>query len=120
TAGMDRLANVVGAMKLVGAPVLVIDIGTAVTLDCLNADKQFIGGAILPGPLLQVQALKSYTSALPIVDLSGSTNTPADSTADAIRAGAILGLAGAIERLIIQTKLTLGAEAPVLVTGGYA
>jgi type III pantothenate kinase len=74
-AGIDRLANVAAAINEIGFPAIVVDAGSAVTLEAVSADGVFLGGAILPGFGLQATALHSGTASLPEVTLSAATPT---------------------------------------------
>ena len=82
TLGMDRIAAVVGArVAEPSGPLLVVDAGTCITIDVLDADNCYHGGAILPGIQMKLHALNNYTAALPLVDLTpdesdGSTTLP--------------------------------------------
>lgn len=117
--GADRWMALLAARQLVPGPVCVIDCGTAVTVDALAADGQFLGGVILPGLELMRHALVHGTSGL--VSSEGSAATcQARSTADAIAAGVLYGLCGAIERIVTEHRALLGAEARVVLTGGDA
>jgi type III pantothenate kinase len=117
--GADRWMALLAARQLVPGPVCVVDCGTAVTVDALAADGQFLGGVILPGLELMRHALVHGTSGL--VSPEGSAATcQARSTADAIAAGVQYGLCGAIERIVAEHRVLLGAEARVVLTGGDA
>jgi type III pantothenate kinase len=99
--GVDRLIAMVAARALIptGA-LLVIGIGTATTVDLINAEHRFIGGNILPGPAMMTRALYYGTAALPMVQLEpGGSADFATDTQSAISAGVINAQAGAIERL---------------------
>ena len=95
TLGMDRIAAVVGArVACPSYPLLVVDAGTCITVDLLDQDNCYHGGAILPGMKMKLQALHEYTAALPLVELSekeldGSCITPSlgNSTRNSIVAG---------------------------------
>lgn len=119
-AGLDRLANAVGGVELAGAPVIIVDAGTAVTLDVVNAQGVFIGGAILPGAELWSAALSFHTAALPTVNLEAPERVIGTTTVENILSGIVYGLSGAIDRLVEVTRKELGSPAPVLLTGGGA
>ena len=118
--GIDRLANVVGAKLLYGAPAIVVDVGTAVTVDVLNADNIFVGGAIWAGPHTVSRALGANAAALHEVEISTPTNAIGRSTVECLQSGIMHGLLGGAERLIRHTRAELGTNAPVIVTGGGA
>lgn len=100
--GIDRLVGAWAASSRHDGPLAVVDAGSAVTVDWINADGAFAGGAILPGLALQTSSLGSGTDALPEVDwdIRERFAVPATNTADAIRLGILGGVAGAIDRLV--------------------
>ena len=101
TLGADRLAAAVGAyMKGRGRDVLVIDIGTCITYDFVNAEGEYIGGNISPGPKLRLKALNEHTSRLPLVSRHGVTPEVGYSTETAIRSGVMNGIRREIEGYI--------------------
>ena len=127
--GIDRLIGAFAAAQRFGAPLVVVDAGSAVTVDWVNADGVFCGGAIMPGLRLQSKALASGTDALPDISWEAATGQdgPGANTVDAIRLGVLTGLAAGIDRLAIQYKKDAnrppsgGDEPPTIVlTGGDA
>ncbi len=117
--GADRWAALVAARARSRGPACVVDAGTAVTIDALDADGVFRGGVILPGLMLQRAALLQGTS-----DITESEGRERDvlarSTADAVAAGTLFGLAGAIDRVLDEQALLLGTPPTVFVSGGDA
>lgn len=118
--GMDRLINAYAALKKFPSPLIVIDIGTAITFDVVTKNDIFVGGIIMPGINLQYKSLNEYTSKLPLVSSSISACAIGNSTETAISSGVIRGTAGAIESLICQCELELGEKATIVATGGQA
>lgn len=118
--GVDRLLAALAAREQVGRPVIVVDVGTAATVDAVDAEGRFIGGSILPGPSLGAWSLHQRTAALPEVDLSAPPAPQAigRDTVSAIRGGILLGMAGAVERLVAEQQAVLGGRAKVVGTGG--
>jgi type III pantothenate kinase len=106
--GLDRLLNSVAAnaMRPSSRPVIVIDSGTATTINCLNREGVFRGGAILPGLEMSAKALHHYTESLaeiPVQEMGGELPVvPGRNTRDAIRAGLFWGQVGAIRELVRQ------------------
>lgn len=93
TLGKDRLAALVGAYALQGGrPSLVIDAGTAITIDYLSADAVFSGGNIAPGISMRFRALSQFTDALPLISTEGEVKRMGDTTENAIRSGVIRGV----------------------------
>jgi type III pantothenate kinase len=124
TAGLDRLAAVVAVngLREPGRPAIVVDFGTAITVDAVAADGTFLGGAILPGVELAAQALETGTSQLPPVSTEFQTPPRAigESTQPAIRSGLFWGTIGAVQGLVEKAAGELGAKPLVAVTGGNA
>ena len=118
--GADRLANAVGAKATVGCPVIVVDFGTAITLDVVSADGAYLGGAILPGPEMAAEALYSKTARLPRVSLGRTDLAVGRSTDASIRSGIFHGTLGAIDALIERIRGELGVTCPAIATGGAA
>jgi type III pantothenate kinase len=121
--GQDRLADCVGAQFVVGAPAVIVGMGTATTVDILTA-KGYAGGIIAPGLGVMTQYLHERTALLPALNPADLLGGPAigKSTVDAMRAGCALGFAGMIGALLdaVTAELTKqGGPAPaVIVTGG--
>lgn len=116
--GHDRIAAAVGAMSRVpGENVLVIDAGTAITLDVVNSNGTFLGGNISPGLSIRFQALNNYTDKLPLVTAEGEVPIIGHDTITAIRSGVVLGLVSEIEGYITRIANELG-ELKVFITGG--
>ena len=101
TLGADRLAAAVGAYaKGGGREVLVIDVGTCITYDFVNADGEYVGGNISPGPRLRLQALNEFTARLPLVSRHGDIPEMGNTTETAIRSGVVNGIRREIEGYI--------------------
>lgn len=123
--GVDRVMAAVAANRLRHAekPAIVIDIGTAITIDLVSAEGAMEGGAILPGPRLSARALAEQTDRLPEIqfgDLSESPDAVGRSTEPAIRAGIFWGAVGAIRELIARQRDRLTIAPQVFLTGGAA
>ncbi|MBD3175235.1 MAG: type III pantothenate kinase [Armatimonadia bacterium] len=118
--GADRIANAVAAKARVGAPVIIVDFGTATTLDALDARGHYVGGAITLGPESTLAGLYGRTAQLPMVDLTEPSRAIGRSTQESIRSGVIHGLAGIIDGLVRRFRSELRAQAPTLATGGLA
>jgi len=121
TLGLDRAVALWGAIATYGGPVLVIDAGTGLTFTAAGADHQLLGGAILPGLQLQVQALGQGTAALPTLDLSAyDTELPprwAHNTPDAIASGILYTVLAGIRDFVTTWQHQFPAR-PILLTGG--
>jgi len=115
--GADRWAALIGARGLTPSAACVVDCGTAVTVDALSAEGEFLGGVIFPGLRLLRGSLVQGTGGIKLADGSDA-DCLARSTADGVAAGTLFGLAGAVERLIHEYRRTLGDSTQVLLTGG--
>lgn len=120
--GADRIVNSVAAFEQYRTALIIVDFGTAITLDCVSAKGEYLGGAIAPGLSISLEALGSRTAKLPKVDISSPpTNAIGANTIDAIKSGILYGYAGLIEGLIKRIKDQLKPEMPkVIATGGMA
>jgi type III pantothenate kinase len=121
--GIDRVAAAAAAVlvKEAGRPAIVIDCGTATTVDLVAADGRFLGGAILPGPGLLARALAEGTSRLPAVadlDTGALPPMPGRNTQQAIAAGIGFGMRGAVARLVAEAAVALGGDPQLFLTGG--
>jgi len=119
--GVDRLLNAAAAYDVLGEACVIVDAGTAVTVDFVDGQGTFHGGAIAPGARLQLKALHEHTSALPEIDF----RPPEDeafgrNTAQAMLQGVTQGIRGMVHRLIEQYAEHFGAYPMVIVTGGDA
>lgn len=122
--GIDRLAaaTAAGLVRRPGQGVIVVDCGTAATVDVVDMTGAFLGGAILPGPALMARALAEGTSRLPAVaalEQKSPPKMPGRSTQEAIAAGIGWGIRGAIARLVTEARAGLDTEADVILTGGW-
>ena len=119
--GADRLANAVAAHRRFGAPVVVVDFGTAVTFDVVDAHGNYIGGIIAPGLAAMTDYLHEKTALLPKIKIREIKSVVGKSTEEAMRIGAVQGYRGLVRELIESLKLQLKAKKlPVVATGGYA
>ena len=122
--GIDRVCAAAAAHAArAGRPVVVVDCGTATTVDMVSAAGEFLGGAILPGPALLARALAEGTSRLPEVaalDTAPPPPLPGRSTQAAIAAGIGWGMRGAVARLVAEAQTAIGGTADVILTGGSA
>lgn len=119
--GVDRLLGALAAYGAAGGAAVVVGVGTAVTVDAVDAAGRFLGGSILPSPSVGAWSLKQKTAALPEVTLSVGGPAPeavGRNTEAAIRSGLLLGTAGAVERLVDEQRKSLGGEVRVIATGG--
>lgn len=121
TIGPDRLANALAARRHYGAPSVVVDFGTAVTFDVVNAAGNYVGGIIAPGLAAMTTYLHEKTALLPKIEIRETKTVIGKSTTEAMLVGAVHGYRGLIRGLIEKLRGELGVEdLPVVATGGYA
>ncbi len=121
TIGPDRIANAVGAVSLLGAPVAAVDFGTAITTTVVTADRRIIGGSIGPGVRTAARALAAFTGRLPEVTALDESRLPepiGNDTHSAIKSGLIYGAIGAVRELLGRISEAIGAPVPAIATGG--
>ncbi len=119
--GVDRLLDAVAANRLRRSqrPAVVVDVGSAITVDLLSADGAFLGGAILPGIAMSARALNEFTDLLPLIDMSELALPPpavGTATEAAMRAGLFWGAVGAVRQLV--DRMAGPGRADVFLTGG--
>lgn len=119
--GPDRLANALAARTFFGAPAVVVDFGTAVTFDVVNADGNYAGGIIAPGLAAMTTYLHEKTALLPKIKIREIKRIIGKSTTEAMLIGAVHGYRGLIKELMNELRIELGSKKlPVIATGGYA
>jgi type III pantothenate kinase len=121
TIGPDRLANAVAARHRFGAPAVVVDFGTAVTFDVVDARGNYTGGIIAPGLAAMTNYLHEKTALLPKIKIREIKTAIGKSTEEAMLVGAVHGYRGLVRELIMELKRELRVKKlPVVATGGYA
>jgi type III pantothenate kinase len=125
--GADRLVNALAVARLYGTPSVVVDFGTATTLDCVAADGAYVGGAIAPGLELGLEALAARTAKLPRVELRAPDRAIGRDTVSAMQSGTILGYqalaAGLLERVRAELAEANGVrptDVKAIATGGLS
>jgi type III pantothenate kinase len=121
--GADRIAGAAGAVALhPGNDVIIIDLGTATTVEAVSADREYLGGAIAPGLLISVRALEQNTARLPKVEILRPEHTCGRSTVESIQSGLYYGQLGMLRELRdrLRRECYGGGDVVVLGTGGFA
>lgn len=118
--GVDRLCCAAAAYERLQQACVVVDLGTAITVDCVNPEGVFIGGAILPGLRMQARALHEGTAQLPLVEMAEPDGVFGDDTAGAIRHGVVTGVRGAVRGLVEAYATEINQWPVVVTTGGDA
>ncbi len=120
TIGIDRLCSAAAAYDTLKHACAIASFGTAITIDCVNDEGAFMGGAILPGLNLQAHALSDGTAQLPEISIEAPKEVFGGSTEDAIRNGIFIGAAGALREITERYAAELGTWPDLIVTGGHA
>jgi type III pantothenate kinase len=118
--GADRLVNAVALRARFGGPAVCVDFGTATTFDVVSAEGEYIGGSLMTGIEISLDALTERGARLPKVELAPPKTVIGKNTIDAIRSGVVFGYAGAIDAILRRLYEELGARVPVVATGGLA
>ena len=125
--GADRIAGAIGAVRAAASSggaknLIVVDMGTATTVDVITKNNEYLGGAILPGAAMSVHALSEGTAQLPSVEVVQPKNVCGSSTIEAIQSGVFYGQAGAVRELVSKMEESVfgGERAFVIGTGGFS
>lgn len=118
--GSDLLVSAVAGVAKYKMPLIIIDMGTATTVSVINREKEYIGGAILPGVVISHDALVNRTSKLQSIALEKPSKVIGTNTIDSIRSGLMYGNAGALDGIISHINEQMGEECNVVATGGLA
>jgi len=118
--GADRLLAALAAWRRAKGRCIVVDCGTAITVNSIRGDGVFLGGAILPGLALMARALAEGTALLPQVPAPETAPGVGRNTQEAMAAGILHGAAGAVANLVLVARNLIGRDAPVFLTGGDA
>ena len=119
--GADRVVNNVSAVKKYGAPLIIIDFGTATTFNVINAKSEFIGGGIAPGIKGSLDSLVNGTAKLPRVEIERPQSIIGKNTVTNMQAGIFYGFAGLVEYIVKKIKRELKSEnITTVATGGFS
>lgn len=125
--GADRLVNALAAQRLYGTPAVVVDLGTATTLDCVAGDGAYVGGAIAPGLELGLEALAAWTAKLPRIELRVPDRAIGRDTVSAMQSGTVFGyqalasgLLGRVRRELAETHAIDPTGVRAILTGGLS
>ena len=119
--GADRVVNNVAAVKKYGAPLIVIDFGTATTFNAINAKCEFIGGVIAPGIKGSLDSLVNGTAKLPRVEIERPEKVIGTNTVTNMQSGIVYGFAGLVEYIVKKMKREMNAEnVTTVATGGFS
>ncbi len=121
TFGADRLVSLVAAKQKYGAPLILLDLGTATTFNALDAHGDFVGGAIAPGLNMSADALHQFTAKLPRIEIAPPPHALGTNTRDALRSGIFFGYVGLVDGILARMKQEMNEpKARVIATGGMS
>ena len=116
--GADRLVNAVALRERFRGAAVCVDFGTATTFDVVSAEGEYVGGALMTGIEISLDALTERGARLPKVELAPPKTVIGKNTIDAIRSGVVFGYAGAVDAILRRIYDELGRKVPVIATGG--
>ena len=118
--GADRIANAIAAHHLYHGPAVLVDFGTATTLDAIDANGDYLGGAIAPGIQLSHDALVNHAAMLIRVELTAPTEAIGRNTTASMQSGIVFGYVGLVEGLVARFRTEMAGSPKVIATGGLA
>ena len=118
--GADRVADAVAAYEKYGGPSIVVDLGTAITFDCISAKGEYVGGVIMPGIGIAAEALFQRTAKLPRVEIREPDRVIGTNTINSIQSGLFYGAVDAMDGMLDRLGAVLGKPIKVIATGGQA
>ena len=118
--GSDRIVIAVAALAEYKAPLLLMDLGTATTIEAVEPDNVYMGGVIIPGVRVSLDALTSRAAQLPGISLDQPKQVIGKNTVDCMRSGMMFGTAAMIDGLVERMEEELGHRCTLIATGGLA
>ena len=118
--GADLIAGAIGAVARYGAPIIVLDYGTATTFAAVSSEGAYMGTAIAPGIEISVNALVGRAAKLPQIALEAPAETIGRETISSLQSGIVFGFVGQAEAIVARMRAELGSHARVVATGGLA
>lgn len=118
--GADRIVSAVAAVERWGGPLVIVDFGTATTVDCVTERGDYIGGAIAPGFKISEEALFSRTAKLPRIEVARPPSAIGRNTVHAMQSGMFWGYVGLVDSLVRRCRAEMGGSARVVATGAMS
>ena len=118
--GSDRIVVAVAALAEYKAPLILMDLGTATTVDVVEPDNKYLGGVIFPGVRVSLDALTSRAAQLPAISLDKPKHVIGKNTVDCMRSGMMYGTAAMLDGMIDRIAEELGHQSTIVATGGMA
>ena len=118
--GPDRIANAIAGKDRYGAPLIVVDFGTSTNFDVVSPEGEYVGGVLAPGIEISMDALFARAARLVKVDYAAPPSVIGKTTVGGLQSGLVYGFSGQVDGIVERIRGELGAEAPVVATGGLA
>ena len=118
--GSDLIVAAVAAKAKYPLPIAIVDMGTATTVSVINEDGSYLGGMIIPGLWVSINALSSRAAQLPYIDLTGPCKLIGSNTVDAMRSGSLIGCASMLDGIIDRIEKEFGKPVSAVLTGGVS
>ncbi len=118
--GSDRIVAAVAALAEYTAPLVLIDMGTATTIEVVEPENTYLGGVIFPGVMVSLDSLTSKTAQLPGISLDKPKKVVGKNTVDCMRSGMMYGTASMLDGIIDRIAEELGHSSTIVATGGLA
>ena len=119
--GADKIVNAVGALKLYGGPLIIVDFGTAITFCAINSKRDYLGGIICPGIKISAEALFDKASKLPRIEIAKPRHIIGRTTVSSMQSGIIYGFVGQVDYIVTLMKQEMNEKGiKVVATGGMA
>jgi type III pantothenate kinase len=118
--GQDRLVNARASYDLYGGASIIVDLGTAITIDLINKNKEYMGGVIAPGAEISLKVLSERACLLPEVEIEKPGDILGRETAESMINGAVYGFSGLCDGIVRKLKKKYGAKCKVVLTGGMS
>lgn len=118
--GADRIANAAACAAKLDCGAFIIDSGTAITLDVVSPEREYLGGAIMPGVMISMEAISAKTAKLPRIELDRPQLAIGKSTLDGLKSGIFYGFVGMVDRVIKESLKEVSFKPKVIATGGLA
>ncbi len=118
--GADRVADAVAAFEKYGGPCIVVDLGTAITFDCISAKGEYLGGVIMPGIGIAAEALFQRAAKLPRVEIREPDRLIGTNTINSMQSGLFYGAVDSIDGMLDRLSAVMGKQTKVIATGGQA
>ena len=118
--GADRIVDSYAAFRKYGGPLIIVDFGTATTCEAVSENGEYLGGIIYPGIKTSMDALYEKAAKLPKIEILKPEFALGKNTVSSMQSGAYYGYLGAIEKMVENLKASVGSEAKVIATGGFA